>query len=49
MRRHGVLRHGECLGDVAGSEPVGLVLRQQPKHVETGRLGKRGQRENGFF
>ena len=49
MRRHGVLRHPECLGDVTGSEPLRLVLRQQAKHVESGRLGKRRQREDSLF
>ena len=49
MRRHGVLRHPECLGDITGSEPLRLVLRQQAKHVEPGRLGKRRQREDSLF
>ena len=26
-----------------------LVFRQQPEHIETGRLSKRRQREDGFF
>ena len=38
-----------AFGDVAGGEPIGFVLRQQPKHLEAGRLGKRGERENGLF
>src|SRR3954466_1133229 len=49
MRRHGVLRHGERLGDVAGCKPVWLVLRQQAEHIETGRLSKGGERQNGLF
>ena len=49
MRRHGVLRHRERLGDVTGGKPPRLVLRQQAKHVEPGRLSKRRQRQNGLF
>ena len=49
MRGHRVLRHHERLGDVAGCEPIRFVLRQQPEHVEPGRLGKRRQCKNGFF
>ena len=40
---------GECLCDVAGGEPIGFVLSQQPKHLKAGRLGKRGESENGLF
>ena len=49
MRRHGILRHRECLGDVAGREPFRLVLRQQAKHVEARRLRKGGERQDGLF
>ena len=49
MRRHGVLRHRQRLGDIAGREPLRLVLHQQPEHVEPRRLRQRGERENGLF
>ena len=40
MRGHGVVRDGQLPGDVAGRQAVGLVLHQQPEHVEAGRLGE---------
>ena len=40
VRGHGVVRHGELPGDVAGWKSVRLVLHQQAEHVEAGRLGQ---------
>src|SRR5882757_5250602 len=39
MRRHGVLRHRQRLGDVAGREPLRLVPHQQPEHIQPGSAG----------
>ena len=49
MRRHGVLRDRERPGDVAGREAFRFMLHQQPEDVQPGRLGQRGERENGVF
>ena len=49
MRRHGVLRDRERLGDVAGREPLRLVPGEQSKYVQPGRLSQRCEGENGVF
>ena len=49
MRRHGVLRDGQRLGDIAGRHPLRLAFDQQPKDVEPGRLRERSKREDGLF
>ena len=49
MGGHGVLRHRNRPRDIAGCEPVGFVLDQQPENSEPRRLSERGERENGLL
>ncbi len=49
MGRKRILRDFQLACEVAGGKAIGLVPDQRPEGLQTGRLGQRGERQDGFF
>lgn len=49
MSRERILRDFQQAGEIAGRKALGLVPDQHPEGFQAGRLGQRGQGEDGFF
>ncbi len=49
MRRHGVLRHADQAGELAGGNAIGFMRHQQAEGLQPGRLGQGGKRRDRRF